>query len=244
MVVGALVVLAAADWWRTYRLFRLLAADPDFVAQPWKEMLDNQAVLQGLARGRMAQQWAARQAMRSSDPMCRLLAAWSLCSQDDAPAEAGRIVVDEAMTDIASGPPANPVEARALAARFVTMQLALKQANNHVVNPLLAVAVDHTRHPAQRQLAVAALGLIGDQRARRPLLTMLRANPGDVRVQLYTAMAALHVGEATDDLRRAALSDPNTAYRHVAAQAYRRLTGRPVSGSTSRPTSRPTTQPR
>lgn len=233
VTASALVILAGADWWRTRRFLKQVASEPSAAAQPWKWLLDQGGAVQRVAGGRMTQRLAVRQAVGSSDETLRLIAAWAVCASGEGQAEAGRIVVDAAMADITVRPPDNPLAAQALAARFVTIQLALKDAGANVVAPLLAVAIDRSQAPARRQLAVATLGLVGDVRARAPLLELLRSDPGDVRVQVYTAVAALHVHEAQGDLRRAALSDPNPSYRRVAAQAYRRLTGERVSGPTT-----------
>ena len=242
VMTAVIAIFALADWWRTWRALHLLAADPAFTQDRWKALLDYHSTLHRLAAGRMAQRWAVRYAIGSSRPTVSVMAAWAVCAAGQEHPDAGRVVVNEAMADMVVLDPAVPALAKQLAVRFFIMQLALKEAGRSVVMPLLEVATDSAQAPARRHLAIAALGLIGDQRVRAPLLALLRSDPGEVRVHLFTALAALGANEAAPDLQHAALSDPEPEYRKVAEHAYHQLTGRPVPGASTRPASGSTTQ--
>ena len=242
LMVVVLAVFALADWWRTWRGLHRLAQDPVFTQNRWKALLDYKSTLYRLAAGRMAQRWAVRHAVGSAQSNVSLMSAWAICASGQQDADAGRVVVNEAMADMVVLDPRNRALARELAMRFFLMQLALREANGSVVAPLLEVATDQEAPAARRHLAIAALGLIGDPKVRAPLLDLLRSDPGDLRVHLFTAMAALQEREAAADLRRAALGDPDPEYRAVAAHAYQQLTGQCVPGVSTQPARGSTTQ--
>jgi len=244
VLAAALVVVLLADAWRTRRTVHRVADLPEFATHPWKTLREHEGLLKGLASGRLAQRAAVKQGARSADQRVRLVSAWALCAAGEGDSASAAIVVRQAMAHITAERPTTRDAAKRLAIRFLNIQMALKVAGAAAVTPLLAVAADSTQSPARRQLAVASLGLIGDAHARAPLVAMLRQERGEVRVQLFTAVAALDAHEAEDDLHRAATSDPNRDYRTVAARAYRRLTGRVATRPTTRPSASPATQAR